>query len=198
MHTISALRALHDRALSDCGELVAAAADADLGAPTPCTDWDLAALLRHMVGQNNGFAAAVADGDAPLSAYEGPTITAATLMPSWSASSARVRAAFALPTAGDIHLTELGLTVPVERALGMHLLDTVVHAWDVARSLGRDHRPADDLVGPILAGAREIAERPGGAPGVFADPVVVSAGGSPPASPPDPWTEALRLLGRRP
>lgn len=197
MNTIDELRDRYDRALTECGELVAAAADTDLRAATPCTGWDLAALLRHMIGQNNGFTTAVADGDAPLSAYDGPRITADTLISCWSASAARLRAAFASPAGAGVHLAELGLTVPVERALRMQLLDTVIHTWDVARSLGRDHRPADDLIEPVVTDARLIAARPGGTPGVFAAPVAISAEGSPPG-PPDPWAEALQLLGRRP
>lgn len=195
MPTIYDLRRTYDRALDDATALVAAASDADLHAPTPCTGWDLAALLRHMVGQNDGFAAAVTAGDAPVDAYEGPTITTASLTPAWSASVARLRAAFATPTVGGVHLADLGVTVPVEVALRMQLLDTVVHAWDVARSIGRDYRPAEDLVEPVLADARAIAARPGGTPGVFADPLPISAR---PGSPEDPWREVLLLLGRRP
>lgn len=195
MTTIYDVRVLHHRALDDCSGLVAAAADTDLRAPTPCDGWDLAALLRHMVGQNHGFATAVAEGDAPLTAYDGPEVTPMTLMPAWYESTARVRESFSSPAQDGVHLAELGVTVPVEFAVRMHLLDAVVHAWDIARSMGGDHRPDSDLVDPVLADARAIAARPGGAPGFFAAPVQVSG---PPESPADPWFEALRLLGRRP
>jgi hypothetical protein len=63
-------RILHCRALLGLDAVVGQVRDADLGRPTPCGDWDLAALLAHLVGQDRGFAAAARDGDAPASAYE--------------------------------------------------------------------------------------------------------------------------------
>ena len=55
-----------------------------------------------------------------------------------------------------------------------------LHAWDVARSFGWDHRPDDPDV--VLAGHRLL---PGGAPGATPMPA-------------DPWAEALVGSGRRP
>jgi uncharacterized protein (TIGR03086 family) len=142
MFTISELRALHADALADCGELMDRAARADLRLPTPCSGWDLAALLGHMIGQNAGFAAAVERGDADLLAYEPPQIAPQTLLTTWAASADRVRAAFArADPKAEVNLAELGRQVTVAQALRMQLLDSAVHAWDVAmtlRLLGRD------------------------------------------------------------
>ncbi len=74
--------------------------------------------------------------------------------------------------------------------LGIHLLDTVVHTWDVAVSLGHDHRPADSLIGLVAAQAARVPagagrERPGAA---FA-PILESPVG-------DPWATTLAQLGR--
>lgn len=191
MPTFDKLLALHRETTAEAGALVARTADADLHLPTPCADWDLADLLAHMIGQQDGFAAAVARGDAPASAYAGPAITPATLLPRWESSARNLDAAFAGadPTA-DVRLAELDLRVPVALALGMQLLDTAVHAWDVATALGATYRPGAAAVSFVLESARVIAARPGGTPGVFAAPVAERGD--------DAWADALRLLGREP
>lgn len=178
----------YDRALDAARPLIAAAARADLAVSTPCDGWDLAALLRHVIGQNDGFAAAVATGDAPLDAYDGPAISGATVLADWDASVARLRAAFAEASPeGVVHLVEIG-DVTVAQAQRMQLLDTVVHAWDLATALGLEHRPDDDLVAIVHADARLIADV--ALPQLFAPALAVEGG--------DQWRDALRLLGRRP
>jgi len=191
MLIISELRVLHAKVLADCSEFVDRAARTDLRQPTPCRGWDLAALLGHMAGQNEGFAAAVQEGDADRSAYEPPPITPQTLVTTWAASVDRVRAAFArADPQAEVNLAELGRQVTVVQALRMQLLDSAVHAWDVAATLGLAYRPSAEIAGLVLNSAREIAARPGGTPGVFAAPR--------PEADLDPWADALRLLGRDP
>lgn len=165
------------------------AARADLGMPTPCTDWDLGALIGHMVGQNEGFAAAVREGDAPLSAYAAPALGPQDVRPRWDDSSERLRTAFR-DAAPDrlLRLAELDREVTAATAIGMQILDCAVHAWDVATALGGDYRPSDAIGRVVLESARTIAARPGGTPGVFAAPREVAGA--------DPWLDALRLLGR--
>jgi uncharacterized protein (TIGR03086 family) len=178
----------YDRALDETTVLASEAGD--LTVPTPCAGWDLAALFGHMVGQNLGFAAAVADGDAPVAAYEPVEVADDDVASRWKESAARVRDAFAAadPEA-DVHLAEFGFRPTVAVALGMQLLDAAVHAWDVASALGRGYRPSDATVALVLDMARQIAAQPGGTP-VFAAPLDEARE--------DPWHDALRLLGRDP
>lgn len=180
---------LFEQALDDAGRLVARAATADLHLPTPCAEWDLGELLGHMVGQNEGFAAAVRDGDAPLSAYAGPALDAQEVLDRWAGSAGRLREAFrAASPDGRLRLAEFDREVSVSTALGMQVVDCAVHAWDVATALGEDYRPSDEVVQVVLDSARLIAARPGGTPGVFDAPRTVTGA--------DPWREALALLGR--
>lgn len=187
--TTDELRAQFEQALDDAGAWVARAADADLGMPTPCTDWDLGTLIGHTIGQNEGFAAAVRDSDAPPAAYAIVELAADKIRPRWTESAELLREAFraASPDA-RLRLAEFDREVSVATALGMQLLDNAVHAWDIAAALGEDYRPTAATAQAVLASARLIAARPGGTPGVFAPPLEVSGA--------DPWTDALRLLGR--
>jgi uncharacterized protein (TIGR03086 family) len=190
MTTFDDQQVMQQTVLDDTRHLVEQAVQHDLTRATPCDGWDLAALLSHMVGQNAGFAAAVATGSAPADAYAGPHVTATNAVMLWHDSAADLRAAFedADPEA-KVHLAEFDVEVAAAEALGMQLLDAAVHAWDVATSLGNEYRPAEPVVAVVLGFARMIAAR-GGTPGVFATPL--------PEAGDDDWRDALRLLGRDP
>lgn len=80
---------------------------------------------------------------------------------------------------------------PVATVVGFHLLDTVVHTWDIATALGKDFRPDDELITATSGQAQRVPdgpvrERPGAAfaPGVVVDSV-------------DDWDQTLAMLGRR-
>lgn len=174
---------------------------ADLRRPTPCTGWDLRALLEHMVGQNHGFAAAV-EGSADHAAFAPRALDEHGIAAAWEASAARVAEAFAAaPAERDVRLVEISeeRPYPAATALGFHLLDTVVHTWDVAVALGRDFRP-DAEVAVIVHGAAAAVpagparERPGAA---FAPPLALPAVDGDDTDDTDPWIAALALLGRR-
>ncbi|MER7605072.1 TIGR03086 family metal-binding protein [Nocardioides sp. NPDC127503] len=188
MLTFEEMLTAYDRALDDTTVLASGAGD--LTVSTRCAGWDLADLFGHMVGQNLGFAAAVADGDAPVAAYESVPVSSDDVARRWQESAARVRDAFGAADAeATVHLAEFGFRPTVAVALGMQLLDAAVHAWDVATALGQTYRPAEATAGFVLDLARQIAASPGGTP-VFAAPL--AEGGQ------DPWGDALRLLGRDP
>src|ERR1700744_2220905 len=60
--------ALDARAVAESVRLVSHVTAADLNRPTPCADWTLHGLLRHMTAEHYGFAAA-ADGDDDLARW---------------------------------------------------------------------------------------------------------------------------------
>jgi uncharacterized protein (TIGR03086 family) len=75
----------------------------------------------------------------------------------YGAAAERVLAAFAAEGVlnRDFALPEISpqLRFPAEQAIGFHLVDYVVHEWDVARALGVSH----DLEPGLLAAALPIA-----------------------------------------
>jgi uncharacterized protein (TIGR03086 family) len=90
-------------------------------------------------------------------------------------------------------LAELRRVVPGRVALGFHLVDYVVHAWDVAAALGvRPELPADVLESALGVALLVPADPAGRGPGFsFAPPLAVPPGA-------DPLEATLRLLGRDP
>ena len=202
MPTISNdLRPIHVAAVQATVDLVAQVTPDDLSRPTPCSDWDLAALLAHMTVQHRGFAAAVEGGGADLALWTpkppGAEAGVAAIKADYAEAAAAVITAFAAPDALDreVHLPELSTerTFPGRLALTFHLVDYVVHGWDVATTLGLPFHPSAETLAVTLPIARSVPDGAGRlAPGAAFAPAVPV----PPDA--DPLTEILLLLGRRP
>ncbi|NUS12522.1 MAG: TIGR03086 family protein, partial [Streptomyces sp.] len=109
----------------------------------------------------------------------------------YAPAAADVVAAFAGVTGPDqpFVLPEFGTDTPfpAARAMGFHLLDYVVHAWDVAAALDLPFTPDADLVAAALPIALAV---PPTSP-AFADPLPAGEGGG-------PLARVLTTLGREP
>jgi uncharacterized protein (TIGR03086 family) len=186
---------LHQRAMRHSVVIVSLVADDQWDLPTPCAKWTLRDLLVHMVTENNGFAAAASGEAADRCAWE-PVHLGPDPRRDYAASADRVVAAFA-EAGPELWLPNISDTpFPAAQAIGFHLLDYVVHAWDVAAALGRTIALEPDLV----AAAAEVAERdvPDGPrrdrPGAgFQRPVSVGSGVED-----APLDRLLAFLGRDP
>ncbi|NUW41884.1 TIGR03086 family metal-binding protein [Nonomuraea rhodomycinica] len=188
--TTADLRALHRRAMDLAGTAIAQVTSVDLDRPTPCAEWTLGELLRHMVSENRGFAAAAAGepaawdrgdlGDDPFGAYQD--------------SAAAVAKAFAAPDAYDrqVEVREFGV-FSGRTAMGMHMIDCLTHGWDVAASIGVSYRPDPELVAAGLAVAARVPDTPKSrGPGAAFDARVPVPGDAP------DFERLLGLLGRSP
>jgi uncharacterized protein (TIGR03086 family) len=128
--------------------------------PTPCAGWRVADLLGHMTGQQRGFATAARGGGADLAVWQ-------PLDDDYAEACADVIAAFAEPGIEDreFALPEIrsGGLFPAHQAISFHLVDNVVHAWDLATALGLLGMPVE-LDEDVLAAALAVAEKvPNGA-----------------------------------
>ena len=102
-----------------------------LAGPTPCRDWDVTALLTHLIGGHEMFAAALGQPAPPVDAADDPSVT--VLATRYRTAAAASLDAFAAPGALQ---RVVGLPmgeVPGEVALGMALTGAVVHGWDLRR-----------------------------------------------------------------
>ncbi|MGS2808535.1 TIGR03086 family metal-binding protein [Nocardia sp. MW-W600-9] len=125
-------------------------------------------MLEHMATQNRRFAAAARGADDPA-VWE--VRHAADPVGDVLRSADAVVAAFAEPGAltRTLALPEIPPgRFPAVTALGFHLVDSVVHAWDVARSVGRTVDLDPDLAPAALRVALAVPtgksrERPGAA-----------------------------------
>jgi uncharacterized protein (TIGR03086 family) len=158
-------------------------------APTPCTDWDVRALVNHLTveqlwvppllqGHTIEEVGHRFDGD----------VLGSDPVASWDAAIAASTEAWNEPGALDrtVHLS-YGDT-PASRYLGEMAGDLAVHGWDLARALG-----VVDVIDPDTV--EFLLEEWGGqadqlsSSGLFAPPVPVAMDA-------DPQTRLLATLGR--
>jgi uncharacterized protein (TIGR03086 family) len=155
-------------------------------APTPCAQWDLTRLLRHM---DDGLAAFTEAAETGFVAPEGP----AREDPGLLAASLRDRACRLLGAwaheSGRPAVSVAGCDVSTNLLAATGALEITVHGWDVARACAA-HRPIPESLAATLLAVAPLVVRAGDRPGRFAAPYDV-----PPAA--DASTRLLAYLGRR-
>ena len=191
---------LHQRSVAGLRPVLDRIAPADFDRPTPCAGWDLRALLEHMTGQDHGFAAAA------RAAHDGGEVAVADFAPrplgpsparTVAAGLDEVVAAFATGADAPVLLPEFGVRLPLPVVARMHLIDTLVHGWDVAAALSVQDGYVAQLDADVVAAALTMSEQipddeSREAPGAAFGHAVPAPDGA------DPWTRVLTLLGRDP
>ena len=181
---------LFRRAQGEFDRRVAAIKDDQWKDPTPCSDWDVRALVHHLVYEMVWTppmfeGKTVADvGDQ----YEGD-ILGNDPKAAWADTSAKALTSVSKPGAmvGTVHLS-FGDFPGAEYAMQL-ITDLTVHAWDLARGIGGADDLDDELVDVCLAEVRKNEALIRGS-GVFGEEIKVDDDA-------DTQTQLLALLGRR-
>src|SRR4051812_17647426 len=186
---MSDVRELFDRAQGHFGELVHQVKDDQWGNDTPCTDWDVRALVNHLVYEAR-WAVPLLEGQTIEQVgdrFEGDLLgddPAATYDKALAEASAAVGAVDLQRT---VHLSFGDL--PAADYLPQLTGDFVVHGWDLARGIGADDRMDPDMVAFVYAAAEPMADMLA-ASGMFGERVPVPDDA-------DQQTKLLALFGRR-
>ncbi len=148
-----------DRAIAATAGVVKNVRADQLAAPTPCTEWNVGAVLNHIIGtlwlgeglladraprypmDPGGLPAADLVGDDPAAAYA-------------EASAAALASARAGDTLTRTHATPMG-DMPGPVLAGFTTLDIFVHGWDLAKATGQNI----DLDTELAAHVLEFAEQ---------------------------------------
>lgn len=201
-HVGAKLVDLHERSLDLAAAVVDTVRPEHLDLPSPCAGWTLRNLLEHVIGQQQGFAAAARGAGPDLALFAdapvGPDVAA-----EFRRTGAELTDAFREAAAADrpLWLPEIrdGGPFTVAQAIGFHLLDTLIHGWDVAATLGTAdaliaEAEADDaLVATLLKVTEAVPDTPQArAPGLAFAPGLEPAGGQ------GRFVRCLALLGRDP
>lgn len=155
------------------GKIVEQVSADQLAGTTPCTEWDVRALLNHLIGGNAMFATLAAGGTLPAMDGELPDFVGDDPAASYRATFAQALDAWRRPGALEASVALPFGPTPGAVAIGIHLMETTVHGWDVARATGQDYGIDDDHANATLGLARAMFEH--GRPPVFADEVPVAA-----------------------
>jgi uncharacterized protein (TIGR03086 family) len=148
------------RVLATTTGIVAQVRPDQLDRPTPCAGWSVRDLLRHMVGNNDGFRAAALGAPPDTAVWDGVAVT--DPVGEFPASAERVLAAFASvePLTGTFAVPGYG-DVPAAQAVGMYFVDYLAHGWDVAVSIGVDPGLDEEACAAVLRiGATWPADSP--------------------------------------
>lgn len=154
----------HRRATAMLDAVLTSISARDLDRATPCAAWDLRALLAHQLGQNRGLAEAIRSGTdsldiwapRPLGELGAQAVTA-------SAAELTQTMVEAPDPEHPVWMPEISRTQPFTllQVAAFHLLDTVVHSWDIARSVGRGVRIDADVLGAVEALTEQVPDGPG-------------------------------------
>lgn len=143
------------RAASFAAAVVAQIREEDLGRPTPCTEWDVRALLNHLLATTTKFTDfALALTDAPVTP-RGDLLGADPV----GAFDTEVRRSVGAWTDADLGRT---CRMPfgefsAGEAAGINVFALLVHAWDLAQALGTQlPEPDPDLVAVAAAAADRL------------------------------------------
>lgn len=185
-------RPVFARALDQAEQQVAAVGADELGNRTPCADYDVRALLGHMIGVLHKIARVGAGADA----RDVPDVIGGIADDGWVDAFAEIRDEVERVWAGDETLDRMvtlpWATLPGRVALDAYTHEFTVHSWDLAHATGRLAELDPDLAVQALDAFPRFAppeERSGQGPFAPAVPVPNDA---------DAYTQLAAYLGRQP
>jgi len=121
---------------------------ADLARPTPCADWDVEELLRHLGDSMAAFDEALSTGTLSMCPRHGQADEMADAV-----ELLRDRAAELLCTLfiSDIPVIEVnGLPMPGRIALATGAMEIAVHGWDIYVASGHGRALPGELARPLI------------------------------------------------
>ena len=182
METLDALAQSFDHTTSVIGGVRAD----QMSEATPCSEWDVRALLTHTVGVVTNIGNGVRGNE-----MADPNAIA---LDNDVAAQFRIAAASTLAawrSAGIDGEANIGAgPMPASMAVGINLVDTTTHAWDIARATGQPEEIPAELAATVLAVAHTFLN----------DDIRNFAGIGPaiePAADATPTEKLVAFLGRR-
>lgn len=144
---------LYDRASSWTVTKVRGAVD-QMDAPTPCEEWDVRALMNHMLDTQRFFIGRARGEEVPMPAPTPPPLVGDDPVAAFERGRSELLGAFGEPGVVD-------KTMP---ALGIAFSDQLLHGWDLATATGQDAAMPDGLADAayqMIHGRFTDEQRPG-------------------------------------
>jgi uncharacterized protein (TIGR03086 family) len=153
----------HEKALDQSGNIVDGVDRGQADLATPCTEWNVDALLKHMIGGNWMFATLSEGkpGEAKPATASGDGNPAHAYRESAGALKAAWRQPGALDKSYQLPFGEL----PGEAVLSAHTVELVAHGWDLAKATGQEAKYDPDVLETAAGFAHHAFPSPR-APGV--------------------------------
>lgn len=146
---------------------------------TPCRDWTVADLVRHLIeehrwaaplmhGQDLESAGKIVEGSRKLPVDGG---VGANLAEEWDEAAVGSADAFSADGALDRTVSLSRGPTPARAYVAEMIFDLVVHGWDLGRAIGYDRPLPEDVVEAVHAEAKKYGDL--SASGAFDSPVDV-------------------------
>ena len=123
-----------------------------LGAATPCAEWDVKALLAH----TTGVVANIGNGVRGEELFDVSGFELAADPDGQFRDAAAATLAAWRGVAPDAQVNIGAGPMPAAAAIQINLLDTATHSWDIARATGQDGELPDELAEQVLAACQMI------------------------------------------
>jgi uncharacterized protein (TIGR03086 family) len=164
---------------------------AALDAPTPAAEWDLRAVVNHLVlWTAHNFALRAEGGSVPAEWYERDFTADAGWAEAYAQQVDKALAAWSDPSVWEREMPMGDSAVPATAIAGMILLEFSLHGWEAAQGSGQtyslDEATATAVLGQVEQWAEMFRQYDG-----FAEPITV-------ADDAPPFDRALALSGRKP
>src|SRR5262245_29210988 len=172
--------ALLQRVVDQTTEIVDNIGPDQLTASTPCTEWDVRAVLNHIVGGSTMFAISAEQGSVPddmLGQLMGGDNVGDDPKGAWVTASQRALTAFEAPGVMEKMVKLPFGEMPAGVALNIAIFDVATHAVDIARATGQHVTDTELLEGSLEVGRQMIGPELR-IPGVFGAEQPVAAGAS--------------------
>lgn len=132
--------------------VVAGVGPAQLALPTPCTEWDVRALVNHViVWTAHSMEARAHGGSVGPEVAERDFAAEPGFAAAYRAQLDRALAAWADPAVWDKELPVMGNPTPAADIAALNLAEMVLHGWDLAVATGQPFT----VPGPVAEAARE-------------------------------------------
>ncbi|MEU8028128.1 TIGR03086 family metal-binding protein [Streptomyces sp. NPDC049099] len=149
-------RPFYARATDQAAALIRTVRPDQLDGPTPCTEFDVRALLSHIVGGTRRIAV-VGEGGDGLAVQP---VADGVEDDGWAAAYDEVRVRVLKAWESDERMTTPVRVpwgeVPGHAALSGYVMEIVTHTWDLAEALGHPHRLDPELARFALTTARQV------------------------------------------
>ena len=161
--------------------------------PTPCTEWDVRALVNHLVYEQL-WATPMLKGttvDEVGGRFDGDLLGSDPVS-AWDSAAKESAEAFSAPGALDRTTNSSTGPLPARQYIGEMTLDLIVHRWDLGQGVGDEQRFTDDELAQVeaMVTAMQPMQEQLQAAGIFSPPVAVDAGA-------DAQARTLAAMGRR-
>ena len=146
-------------AASAAARTVANTDSSQLGLPTPCTEWDVQALLNHLILWTSYSLEARAHGESVGQDLMDRDFAAEPgFAADYRAQLDAALAAWSDPAVWQQSLNVMGSATPAADVAALNLAEMVLHGWDLAAATGQRYQGGDPAASAALQAVAANAE----------------------------------------